>query len=80
MNLFLLLSVVLVQVLPFAFAHADYVKFVKQVRGGDNFNTEVIKNEVLLELLIDLMFFVETCHGQVLRTLLWLLQENDTCL
>lgn len=74
MNLFLLFSVVLFQVLPFAFAHADYVKAVKQVKG-DNFNTEVIKNEVLSAkaLLSGLMFFVETCHGQVLRTILWLL-------
>lgn len=48
MNFYFLLSVILVQILPFSLAHSDsdYVKLVKQVKGDNYFNVEVVKNEV----------------------------------
>lgn len=45
MNFASLFIVLVSHLLSFTFAHADYAKHVKQL-NGQNFNTEVIKNEV----------------------------------
>ena len=74
-----LLAGVFIQFLGFIFAH-NFHSFDVKVINSSNFESEVMKSEVMSKFLFFAYFVLDACYVEVLRPLVWSLQENGLSL